>query len=124
MCYIYILLAVNSDQFQILQSYTPYSSHPFFCALESRYEADLPVKEEGMYYSTFYHLVFDSMQPYWNGRTVGGLGMRRLKWYTIILCRILQGEGSSMKIIDSLIETFNMIKSNFPNFADKPIFNE
>ena len=29
-----------------------------------------------------------------------------------------------MKIIDSLIETFNMIKSNFPNFADKPIFNE
>ena len=29
-----------------------------------------------------------------------------------------------MQIIDSLIETFEMIKSNFPNFANKPIFNE
>ena len=37
---------------------------------------------------------------------------------------ILQGGGFSMQIIDSLIETFEMIKSHFPNFANKPIFNE
>ena len=29
-----------------------------------------------------------------------------------------------MQIIDSLIETFEMINSNFPNFTNKPIFNE
>ena len=85
----------------------------------------MPVKKAGMYYIKYLlpsslvcnhtesHHKLDSGRP--------GNEATKVVYYS---CRILQGEGSSMKIIDSLIETFNMIKSNFPNFVDKPIFNE
>ena len=36
----FLVMAVNSDQFQLLQSYSFYSSHPFLSTLDKTYTLD------------------------------------------------------------------------------------